>query len=853
MIKKYSFFIVYTLVGFFFIGNYVVYAACINTGIIGQGCWPWGYDGHYDTEHNWCLNSGSIVQSVGWTCYWGSCAPNCAGGISGVYDPQDGYYHGYQCDTYCAGTCTDVCENIDGIQCNQPIPNACTRNECDICPSIEGCQTYGSCGGGNSSPTCSSISQSGPIYSGSPGNSIIFTANATDSDGTVTGYSWTQSSPNAILGVFYAVPPTTPITTANPTTWAIPLNATGTYGINCRVTDNGGATANCPKLLVPITPSFRIQVTTKYLSSGTDCKLTTSLPAVNVTIKNNAGNTIATGVTDSLGVYTSSTDLSKNIGNLTICVSKASYTTETTCTAASSDCMTLAPPASGSWLQQTFIMKRSNSFPTCTVTGPTILYSGIPPSAPYPFSVTASDPDGSIASYLWTALPLPGTFSSINTVSTGWTPPINANGAYTISNTVTDNMAASFTCNLSVNVSPGFNLNVYTYLKNATDSCGASTVGLEGATVTVYNDKGSKIGTGTTDKNGLVSFTNLNRDINRSLRICATPPTLSDCSSYLAVCPVGGCLDGITPVPAGTTTARLEIQEDLKDGWVTSIDGDVKAQNINAGLPCSGGADVSGGFTSSIINLSDDQKKGYLFSKTPVSFGTSSLIEKDKGGWAGNTAVLDPVLDSLTFKVPRADIGLVTDLTSLRVNYLRKIDISRFNTISAAGTVSYGLGGPGIAVLYIDGTNATSADQEVVISNPITQGVYFSDRNLVIVTDHPVRIKKNVGVNTKVTPFTLAMVPQIQASIISSRGIIVEAESTSGVSDIPIMIGGPLVSLESISFDRDLLTDNDSIPAQAVKYDPRVLYYLTKLERDNSQTTSYTGLAIYDVQWVYKD
>jgi hypothetical protein len=120
-----------------------------------------------------------------------------------------------------------------------------------------------------------------------------------------------------------------------------------------------------------------------------------------------------------------------------------------------------------------------NNAPNCSaITGTTTnIYAGSPPDGPFTYKATATDSDGTVASYTWSVNPAVGAFSSfVTTTNTNnWTPPADGGGAYTVNCTVADDDGATDACPaLPITVISDFNLVVDAKLKNPIDACGAN-------------------------------------------------------------------------------------------------------------------------------------------------------------------------------------------------------------------------------------------------------------------------------------------------------------------------------------------------------------------------------------------
>jgi hypothetical protein len=498
-----------------------------------------------------------------------------------------------------------------------------------------------------------------------------------------------------------------------------------------------------------------------------------------------------------------------------------------------------------------------NNAPNCSaITGTTTnIYAGSPPDGPFTYKATATDSDGTVASYTWSVNPAVGAFSSfVTTTNTNnWTPPADGGGAYTVNCTVADDDGATDACPaLPITVISDFNLVVDAKLKNPIDACGANLTTLPNVNIDVRADT-ANIGSGKTK----YTVSNLSRKIG-TLTVCASYTPVGTCATYgiNTSCLDGATPDGcveITPLANGDLPVTFQFEETKRQPWVVAVNGNVQANTIGGNIPCSSGS-ISGNFKPSLINFTDSATQGYIFSRAPNGALANNYIEdiSTRGGWAVNVNDTDAYLDNLSFKAP--DSSSVVEITTASLptaSGVYKISVENFNEITRSGTnVTYNLNSSsGFALLYVEGDSG-----DVAINSKITGAV---GNNLLIVTELPVKISKNVGelpqlVSPIYSLFKPSVNPDIQAAIISSRSITVEADS-GAETDRAIMLQGPFVSLDKLFFSRDAGYHNDEFPPQAVKYNPMYLYYLTDLERTHPMLKSYTGLGIYDLQWTYDE
>lgn len=245
---------------------------------------------------------------------------------------------------------------------------------------------------------------SGP-YIGTTGASVAFSGTtSSDQDGTIAAYAWNFGDNSTA-------------TTASP---SHTYSAAGTYTVTLTVTDNAGATHTATTTATIANPANQLPVaraggpyngtagTAVALNGSTSSDADGTLVAYNWNFGDNTTGTGAapTHTYAAAGTYTVALTVTDNSG--------ASHTASTT--------VTIAAPA--------------NQPPVARAGGP---YSGTRGVGVAFNGSNSSDPDGSIASYLWS-------FGD-NTTATGASPShiYAATGTFTVSLTVTDNAGASHT------------------------------------------------------------------------------------------------------------------------------------------------------------------------------------------------------------------------------------------------------------------------------------------------------------------------------------------------------------------------------------------------------------------------
>ena len=251
-----------------------------------------------------------------------------------------------------------------------------------------------------------------------PINTVSLTGTGTDTDGSISSYSWTKISG----------PASGTITTANSASTTVTALAQGVYQFQLKVTDNNGATAvNTVQVTVnaaniPPTANagtdqtITLPINTVSLSgSGTDTDGSISAyswtkisgPASGTITNANSASTTVTALAQ--GVYQFQLKVTDNDG------ATAVGTVQVTVNAAN------IPPTANAGTNQ------SITLPTSTVS----------------LSGSGTDTDGSISTYSWTKIsgPASGTITNANSAST--TVTALAQGVYQFQLKVTDNNGAT--------------------------------------------------------------------------------------------------------------------------------------------------------------------------------------------------------------------------------------------------------------------------------------------------------------------------------------------------------------------------------------------------------------------------
>jgi hypothetical protein len=270
-----------------------------------------------------------------------------------------------------------------------------------------------------------------------PVSSVTLTGTASDADGTIASYLWTKVSGTGGT-----------ITTTSAASTTITGLTAGTYVFSLKATDNAGATAT-DNVTVTVNPA----TTTNQpptVNAGTDNTIT--LPANSVSLTGTASDpdgTIAsylwTKVSGTGGTITTPAAASTTITGLTAGTYVFSLTATDNAGATGSDNVTvIVNPATT--INQVPIVNAGTD-KTITLPANSVSLTG-----------TASDPDGTIASYLWTKVS--GTGGTITTPAAASTTVAGLTaGTYVFSLTATDNAGSTATDNVTVTVNPATTIN----------------------------------------------------------------------------------------------------------------------------------------------------------------------------------------------------------------------------------------------------------------------------------------------------------------------------------------------------------------------------------------------------------
>ncbi len=377
-----------------------------------------------------------------------------------------------------------------------------SNNNINVVPSCSGVPT-------NTAPTSNAGTDQTITL---PTSSVTLTGSGTDSDGTISSYSWTKISGTGGT-----------ITSASSASTIITGLSAGSYTFRLTVTDNGGLTASDDVVVVVNIPGFT-------LSAGTDQSITLPTSSVNL-------NTVISG-----GTSASSYSWTKTSGPSSIITSPSSAsTTVTGLTQGIYDFQVTVNDTYGRVLSDTVRV---------TVNGAIVIPNVSPvanagtdrsitlPTSSVTLTGSGTDSDGTISSYSWTKVSsLAGTITSASSASTTVTGL--AQGTHTFRLTVTDNNGALGTDDVMITVNTGSNpVNVSPVANAGTDR-----------SITLPTSSVTLTGSGT-DSDGTISSYSWTK-------ISGTGGTITSASSASTI---------ITGLSAGSYTFRLSVTDD--DGVV---------------------------------------------------------------------------------------------------------------------------------------------------------------------------------------------------------------------------------------------------------------------------------------------
>ncbi len=310
--------------------------------------------------------------------------------------------------------------------------------------------------------------------------------------------------------------------------------------------------------------------------------------------------------------------------------------------------------------------------------------------------------------------------------------------------------------------------------------------------------------------------------------------TNSVCTSSTAFEP-GGNQGLFVPTSTYTLNSDLAInfgytQEDvLADGWYTVIDGDF--YNPLATFQITPDAPL-GGFTGFLLQTDNFSAFafGSSFDDVENVSGADRVVASGAGGYVSNFT--DSLLPT-NFELSGSPATQLTDFENI-VPGVYWADVSDLNT-RINSRQFYSMSSDGIAVVFVKGEANSSIQFKKAFTNNSGQGYLV----LIDLTDDTVTIDADVGTDNP-TPLT----SQIDAVVITPHHIDVASRATN---ERTLVVKGQLISTDGeIRFNRNRGGSNN-YPSEVVKYDPQVLYKLTKFGRANEE--ALPGLLLVNVYW----
>lgn len=356
----------------------------------------------------------------------------------------------------------------------------------------------------------------------------------------------------------------------------------------------------------------------------------------------------------------------------------------------------------------------------------------------------------------------------------------------------------------------------------------------------------------------------------------AVPPIMQICPSYApSTCDTFGVkcagstlystLQGCVTVPQNTSssTQRVVIQmaRQQKDPWVAVVDGDVSTGSlVNIGSCTSGmvGGDFYGGILN-LFNLAPSSNIYVISRELGVLTAGLDISEGSGGGYAYSVGKDDPYLDKFSF-IPPAGVdeyvvpSLIPNPVTLRSGTFL-VGITEANRFFNSPRRYVILSPTPSNVLSVFFIKAEPTDV-LNINGSFTKLVPGSAGRVVIVTKAKVRVSPTVGYPS-ITLFNVNTLPQIDAVIISEKGIEVGSQYSSTVDDFPIVFNGPLISVNKLATEipdqmqllRNLGSYNSQYPGTVVKYPIGFLGELRNFIKYYNDLGLSTGLEVFDVQY----
>lgn len=359
------------------------------------------------------------------------------------------------------------------------------------------------------------------------------------------------------------------------------------------------------------------------------------------------------------------------------------------------------------------------------------------------------------------------------------------------------------------------------------------------------------------NSSGIVTFNNIPQaDVNAGITLTATPSSVESCQSYDFYCygntagtmgnQANHRVDFTGVAVGGTKSVNIGLGEEKKDSWETVFDGDIYARNANVGVSCVD-ATAGGGFETTTIV--EDTIGGFF--RTAGSLNSSATKDIYTGDNSGYAKDLDGLENNSGNQVNSFDAWFhnyeFPDLTSSTAPVIvggtlsgiegNKIYKTNGDLLLTA-PITYNLGSSdSVSIVYVNGDLFLGRD--LISNNGLVLFIVSGN-----VTVHP-----SVGISDYTTAgtFTPTTSANIAAGIISLNDITFTS-ADSVVGDRTIILNGFVMSKGDLYFNRDLMGNNDRYPAHVIKFDTKILSRLSDLEE-----TLSTGLATYDVQWIYDE
>lgn len=467
---------------------------------------------------------------------------------------------------------------------------------------------------GNAAPTANAGSN---VTITLPTSTTTLTGTGTDADGSISSYAWTQVSG----------PGTATIATPSAASTSISALVAGTYIFRLTVTDNGGATGTAD-----VTVTVAAANKAPLVSAGNAISVT--LPASTATLTGSATDadgTIASYAWTKVsgpagGTIASPTAASTNISGLVA----GTYTFKLTATDNQG--------ATGSANVTVTVSATPNIAPTVT---PGAGVSITLPTSTATISGTASDADGSIASYAWTQVsgPVTASFGTPATASTT-VNGLTVAGSYVFKLTATDNSGAASSGNVTVTVISAANV-------APTANAGSD------ITVTLPVNTATLTGSGT-DSDGTISAYAWSKVSGPAGGTIASPKSAAT---------------NITGLLAGTYVFRLTVTDDrgaTASDNVTVVVNAAPTPNVAPTANAGANITITLPTSSTTLNGSGTDSDGTIasYAWSQLSGPSASTISKPA---AASTAISGLIAGTYTYRLTVTDNGGLTANSDVQV------------------------------------------------------------------------------------------------------------------------------------------------------------------------------------------